>query len=82
MYKVFDKYWENVCKISGPVPHGHSGAAVFEVEINNHSKISDMTDINDGRTWMRKKPAKKEFQGCSDHTRFEIKQSSSFEKFN
>ena len=46
-YKVFDKYWENVCKISGPVPHGHSGAAVFEVEINNHSKISDMTDIND-----------------------------------
>ena len=29
-YKVFDKYWENVCKILGPVPHGHSGAAVSD----------------------------------------------------
>ena len=68
-YKIPDSHWEGVTKVTGNVPHAHSGLAVFEIKLCNKSKLREMEGIDDGRFWKKKVVAKKHFPNCTDHGR-------------
>ena len=72
-FKVSDELWNECNPITGAVPHGHNGKAVFIIDITEEQKsvkVSCMEEINDGRNWTKKKLAIKKFDGCDERKRW------------
>ena len=69
-FKVRDDYWKNCDIIYGFIPHGHTGKAVFQMELGEKKKVTEIQELDDGRNWGKKKLAIKSFDGCNDHKRF------------
>ena len=69
-YKITDTYWTDIENLDGPVPHGHSGAAVFRFELSCKKRLPDIKEANDGYMWKKQALVKKDFESCSDHVRY------------
>ena len=72
-FKVTDDYWADCQLVMGQVPHGHSGKAVFQIDLKEEMrtvKCSLIKEIEDGRNWSKKKIAIKAFEGCLDRKRW------------
>ena len=69
-YKISESFWKDIDPVDGPVPYGHSGTAIFKMELNCKKKLADIEEVRDGYTWKRQVTIKSNFEGCSNHTRY------------
>ena len=69
-FRVCDNFWSKDDLIQGPILHGHSGKAVFQLSLDKQKKLRELKEIDDGRSWSKKKTAVKTFEGCTDHRRY------------
>ena len=67
-FRVGDEFWDKCDFVDGPIPHGDSGKAVFQLSLDKQKKKFE--EIDDGRIWSKKKMAVKSFQGCCDRRRY------------
>ena len=69
-FKLTEAFWNDAPIIQGCIPHGQNGKGVFRMEIDDHRKSADISDLDDGRDWSKKKVSVKSFDGCSNRRQY------------